>query len=299
MTALPAIRRLPSFLVPVSALAADREFAALLPPAAADQAAQQSDLLAAGALPEPLVVWPCAGRLVLLTGYDCLPLLRRRGQPVPVVERPCADRAEAWMYVLRHHLARHYPGPLAASYLRGLRYARLRHPPGGDRRSPAARRGAAPGKTAEALAEVFHVSTKTIRRDGALAAAVESIAGHCGEDARGLLLAREGALSRAGVLALAQLPPAQQQAVLAGWRRQGRPPHGWRQAGSLVWLVFSGDIAALAAAVLRRLGPAQASELHAALGGLLGYASGGSPPAPTPPHRLRPEDPSPLRDSIL
>ena len=35
--------------------------------------------------PEPLIVWPCAGHLVLLTGYDRYPILHQKNIRYPIV----------------------------------------------------------------------------------------------------------------------------------------------------------------------------------------------------------------------
>jgi hypothetical protein len=123
----------------------DDEFADLLPPLAPEERAQLESGLFVHGCREPLVVWRCQGRRILLTGYEQFRLLRVYDLPFRVLDKEFATRAEACLFIIKDQLARRNLSPLGVSYLRGLRYQAEKRPHGGDRRSPAARRPAAGG----------------------------------------------------------------------------------------------------------------------------------------------------------
>src|SRR5207237_529824 len=60
---------------------------------------------------EPLLVWPCHGRLILLVGYEVFPTIKLYRMPCRVVEKSFPGRAEARMFIIRHHLARQHLTP--------------------------------------------------------------------------------------------------------------------------------------------------------------------------------------------
>ncbi len=241
-------------------LVEDAEFRDMVPPPGPAERARLVEALFAPGPHEPLLVWPRAGRLVVLVGYDRLPLVRRYALPCRVFERAFATRDDARQFVIRHLLARPRLAPLVASYLRGLRYAAAKRSAGG-RRPPC---GFGTGKTAEALAELFGVDPATIRRDGDLADAVERIVAACGSDAKPLLFDPGARVRHGQVLALADLPPDEQRAALAELRVTGRLP-GPPRAAEPRTITLPYEPHAFAAALVRRFGPERAAAYAAAL----------------------------------
>ncbi|HMC64942.1 MAG TPA: hypothetical protein VKI65_08370, partial [Gemmataceae bacterium] len=203
----------------------DAEFRDLFPPRSREEAARREWSLAVDGCLEPLIVWRCGPRLVLLLGYELFPYLKRHGIPFPVVEKSFASRDQARMFIILHLLGKSDLGPLWVSYLRGLRYLGTKQPHGGDRRGAmVVRAGFAKLKSAEALAEMLCVKARTIRRDGDLVTAVNRIMDHCGAQARTVLLAPSTRLSRESVLALAKLPPPEQRRLIGALMFHGKLP---------------------------------------------------------------------------
>jgi hypothetical protein len=228
MVALPADQ---GTFVPASSIEQDEEFQNLLPAPSAEEQKQRERALMLEGCREVLVVWPCAGRRILLLGYEFIDLLKQHQLAVRIIEKEFTSRDDARMFIIQEQLPRRNLGMLAVSYLRGLRYQALKRPEG---RSvgyrilfPFAR-----GKTAEALAATFEVSAATIRLDAQVTAAVNDIAEVCGGWARPLLLARTTRLSRGRLLALARLPEAKQKEVIFHLRMHGRLPRSWHEGES-------------------------------------------------------------------
>ncbi len=239
------------------AIAVNQEFGSMLPAPTAKEREHTEETLLNEGCREPLVVWPWHGRQRLLLGYDLWPTLFRYRLPFRVVEKSFPDRQAARFYVIREHLERRCLGPLGASYLRGMRYQVSKQPHGGDRIAQAP---PGKGKTAEALAEIFGVSPATIRLDARVAAAVEQTADACGQKVRMLLLRRDTRMTRGRLLALADLPAERQRHVISALEINGRLPRGWRRKSATITLPR--EVAAMAAALFRRLPIDQVAALH-------------------------------------
>lgn len=78
----------------------DAEFASLLPELAADEREKLEQLIVDhGGARDPLVVWPCKGKMTLVDGHNRYEICTRLGLPFDVVEKKFASKAEAriWM----------------------------------------------------------------------------------------------------------------------------------------------------------------------------------------------------------
>jgi hypothetical protein len=230
----------------------DAKFARLVPLAPEEQALTVDRLLHEGCR-EPLVVWRRLGRLVLLVGYDRLPTLKRYHIPFSVIEKEFPVREQARLFIIKHHLARPNLTSLEITYLHGLRYWDEKKGAGGDRRSPAARLAKKTGKTAEALAPVLGESAATIRRAGALVAAVRRILAECGTDVMPLLFSRKAKLSRQTVLALSRLERPRLRTLLRRLRTDGKLPRSWRGTPSTT-ITLPREPRAMARALQHRMG---------------------------------------------
>jgi hypothetical protein len=233
-----------------------KQFAGLLRPPTADETAHMEATLLREGCPETFYVW-AQGRLhLLLTGYAWLPLLRRHRVPFRVIPKEFAAFAEAHLFVVRQLLAGQSLSPLEVSYLRGLRYREEKPPHGGDRRSAAAREGAGgAGLTAEAMAEALGVTARTLRADAEFARAVDQVVAHCGERAKGLLLAPGAPLGREAVLRLAERNPDWLRRMFGAWHITGKPPAGLRRAGPTVSITLPRAPQPFAETLWRRAGP--------------------------------------------
>jgi hypothetical protein len=246
-------------------------FRRLAPPLSVEECVQVKERLVLHGWPEPLYLWPWRGRKILLTGYEVFPLLRRHGYTFRVIEKPFGEVAQALMFVAKYYLARQHPNPLYSSYLRGLFYHEEKQGPGGDRRSEQA--AAVRWMTAEALAEALHTKPRTIRRDAALRTAIDFIAEQGGAAVKALLFGLEMPLRRAGVMALAALPPAHLKQVVAAWVTTGRLPRGWRNGGQKATITLPRDPHRFAEVLLCRCGAKETAAFGQALAAVLAQAS--------------------------
>lgn len=247
----------------------DREFAALcLPPLPKEKALMDEALFQDGCR-RPLVVWPCAGKKILLIGYEEFDTLRRYRLPFRVIEKGFPSREAAFLYVVKERLGRRHCSELEIQHLRGLCYHEEKQSEGGDRRSEAARAASANGpafsgngarphrvvhKTADALAEIFGVTEGTVRRDAALVAAVRRLEAVCGPEIKPCLLRRGSGCTRETVMALDRLPAAEQRKLGGQLMLNGKLPRGWRHGRGYTMTVPC-DPHALAEALRRRWGP--------------------------------------------
>jgi hypothetical protein len=233
----------------------DAEFRALQPFLSAEEQEQIANGYLRGDPCEPLIVWPYHGRRILLTGYHLLPLLRRYGRPFREIEETFPDREAARRFLTRYLLARPYLPPLAMSYVRGVHYNQEKQARPGRPRKSAQRPGPYRGrKTAEALAENFGVTPKTIRADGIFATAVDRIAAICGLEIKRLLLSRNARLTRRRILAVARLKPGPLRRRMTDLRTTGKWLRSWSLGGKPAKITVPAEPRPLAQVLLRRWG---------------------------------------------
>jgi hypothetical protein len=189
----------------------DPEFEGLIPPLSAGELAALHRSLEAEGCRDALIVWK--DEHLLVDGHNRLRWCRAKGRSFAVVEKEFADREEVKAYIVREQLGRRNLSPVAESYLRGKRYLELRHQ---GRKEPTSGHSD-PKRASERLAEEFKVGEKTIRRDGAFAAAVDAIVAACGAEARNLILVRETGLTRGGVRRLARAVPVAAALLLSSY----------------------------------------------------------------------------------
>jgi hypothetical protein len=204
---------------------------------------------------EPLVVWRHRRNLVLVTGYEVFPYIKRHRLAFRIIEMDFPVIQDAQFFAVCDRLERWHLTPLHISYLRGLLYEEEKLPHGGDRKSPEARRFLEGwGRSARALAERFGVKPGTIRRDGKIRAAVDSIAANCGEDVRPILLGWSSPFKRRAVLDLAGLGPHRQRAVMNHWRFRKVLPRRWREPSAPATITLPRAPKPMATQIHRRLG---------------------------------------------
>jgi hypothetical protein len=188
-------------------LVLDPEFQDLYPQLTADARQALTESLLLKGCREPLVVWPCQGRYILLTGYNVFPLLREKVIPFRVILEPLATREAARGFLIQHLLARNLTSLAWLRYMRGMRYLEEKQAHGGRRPRIADDQVPLGRKTATALGQRFGVTASTILRDAAFAMAANRIADICGPDTKSWLLSVESGLSHARIEALAKLDP--------------------------------------------------------------------------------------------
>ncbi len=151
----------------------DTEFAALIPPLAAEEREQlEANIAEHGGARDPIVVWGREGKLTILDGHNRYEICTRLGLPFDIHQLSFASREKAADWIDRNQLGRRNLTPEQMSLLRGRRYNRTKKTHGGQRQASGQNVHL---KTAEELAEEHGVNEKTIRRDGEFAAAVETL----------------------------------------------------------------------------------------------------------------------------
>jgi len=230
----------------------------------------------------PLIVW--AGHNIILDGHNRWAICNEHDIPFCTVDLELPDREAARNWLIQRQLSRRNLSPAGASYLRGKRYLAERGTKGGDHTSAGANcqnDSLLPSdpNTERRLAEEFRVSTRTIHRDAEFAAAVDTLAVNCGDQIRSLILSGDARLTRQQMTRLVQLVAEEQKRVVQQFQSGGRLPRLPRPPKRIL---AADEPAALAGALLRRLGPEQAALVYHQLGALLRQYAPGETKLKTP-----------------
>jgi hypothetical protein len=232
----------------------DPELEALWVAPTPEQQAQIEQKLLREGCDERLVVWPRAGRLVLVSGYDKIRTLKFYEIPFRIIERPFPNRDAAGMWIIAEQLRRATLTPVARSHLLGLRYLEIKQPHGGDRRSC---RPFAMAKSAEVVGEMSGYSASTVRRAAKVTQAVLQLAStsRAPQHIIAFLLSPAARLTCSKVIALSELDPSRQRELLAQLMYQGKLPRSWRSPPAPTPPSLPAQFQALLKKLLNRWGP--------------------------------------------
>src|SRR5262249_36546840 len=149
------------------------ELRSLIPPLSVEEYRQlEQNLLTDGVL-QPLVVWQ--EEQILLDGHNRLEICQRHDLPYTVQEISLADMDGAKSWMITNQLGRRNLTPEQMSFFRGEQYnLQKRQGKRTDLTSPQSEEKL--HTTSQVLAAQHKVGRVTIERDGAFAAAVETIA---------------------------------------------------------------------------------------------------------------------------
>jgi hypothetical protein len=261
----------------------DEEFRQLIPPrTAAERAALEAAILAAGVCRDPLVLWKGYG--ILLDGHGRLEICWAHGIPFTTVELEFPDRAAAADWILAQQTEQRNLDARGVSYTRGKRYLLARHGHGGHRRTPNGRAGqlsrsngqagsSGPNpslngssgqsdhlKTEERLGREYGVAPRTIRWDADYATAVDAIVASCGEWAKSLLVSPDAKATRQDALKLAAMGPADQRRLMDDLRQERPLP--WKQRAPQEFMRVPLETEAMVQAILKRVGPERFEEIR-------------------------------------
>ncbi len=151
----------------------DPEFASLCPPLSPDEFETLEENIVSEGCRDALVVW--AEQNTLLDGHNRKRICDEHGIDYDVIEVSLPDRDSAIAWVLRNQLGRRNLHPDAASLMRGRLYNMQKRDWGGDRKSKC-QSDTLNGDAADRLSAELGVSAPTIKRDGAFAQAVDTLA---------------------------------------------------------------------------------------------------------------------------
>ena len=144
----------------------------LIPPLSNEELEQlHREIEADGRANVPLTVWK--EKNVLVDGHHRYVHCMKHGFPFEVSRRSFTDFNEVKNHMIMHQLGRRNLDPMAASLLRGQLYNARKNKQGGDRKSKD--HGDTLKDTAATVAKETGVSKATVKRDGALAKAVDNL----------------------------------------------------------------------------------------------------------------------------
>jgi len=200
----------------------DKEFSKLLPPlSAAEHQQLEANLLADGRVIDPVLYWcdPASDRNIVIDGMNRWPIAKAHNLPCRTEPMPFKSRNEAALWILEHQLGRrNLLKPEAIKKIRGELYNRLKGKQGGDHRSTS-QNGTLKGGAAKHVADLAGVSTGTVMRDGKYAEAL----GKLSEPIRKAVETCQIKASESEVLAMAEMPKAEQQAAVRDLRVGNKP----------------------------------------------------------------------------
>jgi phage N-6-adenine-methyltransferase len=192
------------------ALTISDELKSLIPALSPEELHQLEANLLADGCRDPLIVW--AETQILLDGHHRHSLCERHSLPFTVQELNLPDLDAARLWMIANQLGRRNLNPNQMSYYRGEQY-NLQKRQGkrtdltSDQNDPKLH------STAAQLAQHHKVSEPTIKRDGAYARAVDTIAETVGPEARLALLSRGMRLTQPEVKVLGELLAETPEAV--------------------------------------------------------------------------------------
>ena len=197
----------------LTALRIDPEFSAI----GREPTAEEEELLEAALVrdgcSDPVVIWHGHDGLIL-DGHRRERLCRKHGIPFTVWAVDLPDRQAAIHWIAERALGRRNNSENELSYLRGKLHNSQKKAPHRPEEERDHSEPVMPERTAERLAAQHNVSPATIKRDAVFAKALDNVIENTGPVAKQLALNEE--VTRKDVVALANLPPAEQQEAVAG-----------------------------------------------------------------------------------
>ncbi len=212
----------------------DRQLQSLIPALQKSEYFQLETNILQYGICEPLVVW--AGRNILLDGHNRYEIAQKHSLPFKVVEIELPDKEAAQAWLIDNQLGRRNLNPTSLSYLRGKRYhllkAKVTNPSGKNQyqnsTSPSRQlkseteeevggQNDHQAKTEERLSRKYKVGTRTIRRDGEFASAIDIIASVTGDESRSKLLNKEISLTKQATQDLAEIALSHPEVVKAAF----------------------------------------------------------------------------------
>lgn len=152
----------------------DAEFSALIPPLTAEERQQlETNIVEHGGARDPLVVWNCGGKQVLLDGHNRHEICTRLDLPYNIERLEFESREAAADWIDKNQLGRRNLTKDAFTLLLGRRYNRMKKTTGRPEKGDQFDHLSDNGKTAAKLAAEHGVSEPTVRRAAKLAEQVE------------------------------------------------------------------------------------------------------------------------------
>jgi ParB-like chromosome segregation protein Spo0J len=190
----------------------DPTLQSLIPPLTPQEYDQLEANLRADGCHDPLIVWQ--ERQILLDGHHRLEICERHGLDYRLQEISLLDFAAAKAWMIANQLGRRNLTPEQMSYYRGEQY-NLQKQQGKRTDLTLDHTDTKSRNTAQRLADHHHVSEPTIKRDGAYATAVDTLAEMVGPEVRQALISRDLKLTQHDVKLLGTLLTASPETVQA------------------------------------------------------------------------------------
>ena len=176
----------------------DQEFKSLLPALDKDTYALLEENLIQNGCRDSLVLW----NGILIDGHNRYEICTAHDIPFNVINKEFASREDALIWIISTQVSRRNLTPIQLSHFRGLHYRADRiivtNPDGKNQYSEVEGQNVPQPQeqsTAGRLADQYHVSSKTIKRDAKLAEAIETI-GETSPSAKRMILSGEVSISK-------------------------------------------------------------------------------------------------------
>jgi len=159
----------------------DEEFQKLLPPLTENVFSDLEKSLLQFGVRDPLVLWDD----ILVDGYNRYAISQKHGLPFNTISMEFPSRDNVIVWIIKNQMERRNLTPTEVRRYRGIHYNTLKRIQGTNnqylQKSESGQNDhpheieITPGKTADLLAELYNVSSKTIRRDAQIANTIDSI----------------------------------------------------------------------------------------------------------------------------
>jgi hypothetical protein len=192
----------------------DEELRALLPPPSRQERVLLQENLLRSRHVDDLAVWydPDRKCYVLVDGYNRHAICAEHNIPFGTWVLDLPDREAVKKWIIEHHRGRRNLRPNAISYHRGRLYLGLKQQ--GKRTDRTSGQRAQKSTTAKALAALYGVDERTIRRDAQFTGWVDAVARNLGEEAKEQILSGEADLARKDLERIATLGAELQREAL-------------------------------------------------------------------------------------
>jgi hypothetical protein len=156
-------------------LTIDETFRDLIPPLAVEERNQLEENIVKDGCRDPIVTW----HNIIIDGHNRYEICTRRNIEFTVHTMEFADRDEAMDWIDNNQLGRRNLTPIQMSLLRGRIYNRAKKADGGtganQHKKQVGQNDPPAQRTSQAIADRLGVAEVTVRRDGRLAGAVETL----------------------------------------------------------------------------------------------------------------------------
>lgn len=144
----------------------------IVPPTGEELVLLENSILTEGCR-EPLIVWEKNNSLILVDGHNRYKICKKHSIPFKILKIQFENIEDAKLWMLDNQMGRRNLTIDQLSYYRGLKYLTLKKGRGGYEK--VLKKGDNESSTSDQLADIFNVSSSTVKRDGKFAEGINII----------------------------------------------------------------------------------------------------------------------------